>query len=166
MQRRPRAVALAFAIAATLGGCGGSDGAVDNPDPDFSDETVVEATVEQVLRDPENFSDNPVIVRGSAHPAGSLGLVLVNDGNAIFVAAPSSDLEKVEAGEEVAVRGELSQISDTRAETIRDALDGEGEAVELPEGVEPEDIGPEKPILNLRVIHGAGPGEPPPAGSL
>lgn len=165
--RRPMAVIMStVALSGVAIGCGGDGGAVDDPDPDFADETVVEATVEQVLRDPENFSENPVVVRGIAHRIGDLGFLLTNDGNAIFVGAPESDLDELERGDEVAVRGELSQIDDTRAETIRDALDGDGEAVELPEGVEPADVGSEKPILNLRVLHGAGPGDPPPAGSF
>lgn len=157
---------LALVAGLALVGCGGSKGAVDNPDPDFADETVIEATIEQVLRDPENMSDNPVVLRGSAYRVGDQGFLLAHDGKAIFVAAPESDLGQLDDGDRVAVRGELSQLDDTRAESIQDAIDGEGEAVELPEGIEPADVGPAKPFLNLRRLYGAGPGDPPPAGTF
>ena len=157
----PRA---ACALIAVLGlvvlGCGGDESPTDNADSDFADETIVHATVEQILRDPENFSDNPVVVRGDAYRVADLGFLLADDGDAIFVGAPASRLQDLDPGEAIAVRGDVSQLDDTKAETIRDALDQHAEATEVPSDLHPIDVGGNRPFLNLRVLYGEGPGDP------
>jgi len=153
--------ALIVVTALLVAGCGG-DAERSAPDGGAPEtEGVAEATIGQLLRDPDAFANRPLLVRGRAHRVGDLGFFLTQEGRSIFVGAPASRLAELDTGERVAIRAELSQLSDTRAETIEDALDPTAATFEdAPVPVFREAVGPDKPFLNLRVLYGAGAGPP------
>lgn len=146
---------LLILVAASLGlaACGDDD--------DVDSTAVAETTIDQVLANPGAFDDKPVVVRGTAYPVGDLGFFLASEGSSIFVAAPFSDTDKVQSGEEVTVRGELSRLDEARAGDVQDAVDTESGAPDVPAEVLPQDIRPDRPVLTLRVLYGAGEGTPP-----
>jgi len=154
-------VALLFVVAVVVAGCGGGEGGAAAEGAGVQTGTVAEATIGQLLRDPDAFANRPVLVRGQAHPVGELGFFLTQEGRSIFVGAPASRLKQLDGGERVAVRAELSQLSDTRAETIHDALDPTAATLQgAPVPVFEEAVGPDKPFLNLRALYGPGEGPP------
>ena len=137
-------------LLAALTGCGAEDEDADGPG-----KGPTTATIEQVLRDPEAFDDQPIEVRGEVASVVDAGFVLTNDGSALFVGAPRSDLGSLERGERVTVVGDLETLDDTRAETIEDALDARADTLE---DSLPLEIGPGVPLLNLRTYSQAAAG--------
>jgi len=161
-RRSARILAALLLVAAVLvTGCGGEDEGAVADAAAAGTGNVTQATIGQLLRDPDAFANRPLLVRGTAHRVGELGFFLTQEGRSIFVGAPASRLEQLDRGERVAVRAELSQLSDTRAETIEEALDPTAATLEdAPVPVFREAVGPDKPFLNLRALHGGGEGPP------
>ena len=151
-------ILLLLTAAIAAGGCGdgdndaGLDSGDTRPGPEVSDVRV--ATLEQILRDPAAFNEGPLLVRGSAYPREG-GFVLVQDGAAIWVAAPTG-ITGVQAGEAVTVRAELERLTERNAEEVAQALyleepglpDRSREAI----AQTPAEIG--EPFLVLRVLRG------------
>ena len=135
---------ICLVLASLFSACGDS-----TDDDDGAGKGPTTATIEQVLRDPENFDDQRIKVRGEVALLVEEGFVLTNDGNALFVGAPSGGIEDLERGELVEVVGDLSQLSDTRAESLSDAIDGRADTLE---DSLPIEIGPGVPLLNLRTV--------------
>jgi len=153
-------VALLAAVLAGTG-CGGDevDAGLDSgdtrPGPEVADVRVT--TLEQVLRDPRAFDEGPLLLRGSAYPREG-GFLLVQDGQAIWVAAPSG-ASGLQRGEAVRVRAELERLTEQNAEQAAQALHLEEPG--LPDRAReaiartPVEIG--EPFLVLRTLRGVQP---------
>lgn len=98
-----------------------------------------------------------VVVRGSASRVGGRGFVLSQDGATIFVSASGSELERLQDGERVRVRGDLARLSTYGADELEQAIrsdppgDQPRSALELDEL--PIEVG--EPYLLLRTFDGA-----------
>jgi len=154
---RVRVLLLAAALAAVAGCAGdeveaGLDSQDTRPGPEVADVRVV--TLEQVLRDPRAFNEGPLLLRGSAYPREG-GFVLVQDGAAIWVAAPAGT-SGLERGEAVRVRAELERLTEQNAEQVAQALHLEepGPPDRAREAISetPAEVG--EPFLVLRTLRG------------
>ena len=121
--------------------------------PRASGEEAPDATtVPLLLRDPKAFEGGGVAVSGSATKLGSLGFALTEDGKSIFVSAPASQLEQLEDGARVFVRGDVSRLSAFRSRLLR----GELQRAALPALAHmPREVG--ELFLKLRVLNPADP---------
>jgi len=116
--RRPfPAVVTALALAGA--GCGGEGDEGESGAPSAVGQRS--ATIEQILRDPENWNEGVVRVPGEAYPAGGRGFVLRASGSSIWVAAPAGTAG-LEPGERVAVAGEVERLTQQNVDRVDQAL--------------------------------------------
>jgi hypothetical protein len=99
-----------------------------------------QVTVRQLLRDPRAYTDDPLLVPGTAHRVGDRGFVLADDGATIFVSAPSAQLEDLRAGDPVRVRAELSRLSAYGADALEKALASDPPWDQQREALDLEDV--------------------------
>ena len=151
-------VLLAVGCVAAACGGGEADSGLDSGDTRPDDQpSVRRTTVERLLADARDFNEGPVLVRGEGYPRPR-GFFLVQDGASIWVAAPTG-APRLEAGEQVRVRGELERITPQDAEQVRQALARERDGDLPPEARQaieetPAEVG--EPFLVLRALRGAG----------
>lgn len=112
---RATAAAVALLAMTTNAACGEEDRAADN-----TGVPVAATTVEQVVRDPESWDQRSVRVRGEAFPREN-GFLLVQDGSAIWVAAPGG-VDGVEAGDRVVIRAEVERLLEGEVDRVVEAL--------------------------------------------
>jgi len=109
------------------------DPAASFPEEEPTNEVRGEATIGQILRDPANFADQTVVVRGAAAlPLGREGgFVLRSEGRQILVYAPSG-VPRLEPGETIGVRAEVVRFTEPAAQLLGDALDDPGRLDAVP----------------------------------
>jgi hypothetical protein len=94
---------------------------VSNPDEPLAAEAD-HATIRQLLRDPRAWDERAVLVRGTVTRVVDRGFTLAEDGAAVFVSAPASELGALEAGQHVRIRAELTRLSGYGADALERAL--------------------------------------------
>jgi hypothetical protein len=126
---------------------------VSNPDEPLAAEAD-HATVRQLLRDPRAWDERAVVVRGTVTRVVDRGFTLIQDGAAIFVSAPASELGALDAGQHVRIRAELTRLSGFGADALEHALatdppgDQPGSSLDI--GDVPIEVG--EPYLLLRAL--------------
>ena len=147
---------LALLLLTVLSLAGGLSGCQDEEARDLTTDTaepetpVDEATVDQVLKNPESYSGATVVIRDAKfvpiEPEGAF--VLQGEQGRILVSAPSG-VPQIEEGESVPVRGEVVRFTEPAAEALGEQFRN---AEEL--GDTPTEVG--DPYLLLRKIPAAG----------
>lgn len=124
------------------------------------------ATVGQILADPGAFDRRAVTVPGRARRVGDGGFVLQGQDASIFVGAPASDLEQLEAGERVRVRADVAELSPFGSRQRERAFASVAPGVDPQEEVDLSGapFEPGDPYLLLRALDGQGAGDPAPRG--
>jgi hypothetical protein len=145
------------------------DGLLEGPSPVIAAERVSlvaapeepvavnadQVTVAQLLRDPAAYTDDPLLVFGTAHRIGDRGFVLAGDQAAtIFVSAPASRLQDLQEGDRVRVRAELSRMSAYGADALEKALASDPPWDQQREELDVDDVPIEvgEPYLLLREV--------------
>lgn len=123
MTSAPTITIAALLAAALLVGCGGEE------DP------FVERSVAEVASAEDDATGELVAVEGRAYPITDTGFVLAGDQAAVVVTAMPTEVAKLDAGEVVAVQGDIRPIGPGLAKLLdREANDAQG--LGLPRDVE------------------------------
>lgn len=139
-------VLAVLALAGVLAGCSNQGVQPDRPESAEPRTPIDEATVDQLLENPDTYDGATVIVRDAKfvpiEPEGAF--VLQGDEGRILVSAPSG-VPELEEGESVPVRGEVVRFTEPAAEALGEQFAG---AEEL--AATPTDVG--DPYLLLRAL--------------
>ena len=112
------------------------------------------ATVQQLVRDPRAWDERPLNVTGTVVRVAERGFALTQDGATIFVSAPASELDALEAGERVELRAELSRLSAFGADALEQTLHTDSPVDQPPSAFDIDDVPIDRgePYLLLRTL--------------
>ena len=135
-----------LALAAVLASCADEESPTQSAESEEPRTPVDEATVDQLLKNPDAYDGAVVIVRDARfvpiEPEGAF--VLQGEEGRILVSAPSG-VPEIEAGESVPVRGELVRFTEPAAEALGEQFKDAEELADTP-----TDVG--DPYLLLRSL--------------
>ena len=147
---------FALVLLTVLSLAGGLTGCQDEDARDLTSDTaepetpVDEATVDQVLKNPESYSGATVVIRDAKfvpiEPDGAF--VLQGEEGRILVSAPGG-VPQIEEGESVPVRGEVVRFTEPAAQALGEQFENAEELADTP-----TDVG--DPYLLLREVPEAG----------
>ena len=141
-----------LALAAVLASCANEEPAPRSPESAEPRTPPDEATVDQLLKNPDAYDGAVVIVRDATfvpiEPEGAF--VLEGEEGRILVSAPGR-VPEIEEGENVPVRGELVRFTEPAAEALGEQFDNAEELAGTP-----TDVG--DPYLLLRSLPEVGAG--------
>lgn len=143
---RITSILLAVLLAGVLAGCSDQGVQPDLPESAEPETPIDEATVDQLLNNPDAYDGATVIVRAAEfvpiEPEGAF--VLQGEQGRILVSAPNG-VPELEEGESVPVRGEVVRFTEPAAEALGEEFEGAEELAETP-----TDVG--DPYLLLRAL--------------